>query len=87
MFLWNCGGSDFIDQHYKHIFTDNLKIIRDNKCRKLFTKEPKFQENKTVYFQKAKLNILSGLNEPVEVWYIKHGHYKNLFNEWKSNTF
>ena len=59
----------------------NLTIIRDNKFTKLFTKRPKHQEIKTISFNKFKLHIIVGLNEPIKT---KNGYEKkNLCNEWK----
>ena len=28
---------------------------------------------------------IAGLNDSFETWHNKHGHDKNLFNEWKCN--
>ena len=41
-----CEGSPFIDKDHKHIITGNLKIIKNNKLRKLFCKGPKYRQNK-----------------------------------------
>ena len=62
----NYEGSEFINHHHKNSLTSNLKIIRDDKLRKLFTKRPKYQDNKTTYFEKVKLLIIAGLNEPIK---------------------
>ena len=83
---YNSEGSEFIYQHHKHIFTGNLKILRDNKLRKLFVKRPRYQEKKTIYFEKAKLVIIADLNESIESRCIKDGYDKNLFTEWKPNV-
>lgn len=74
----NWEVSEFID--HKHILTCNLKIIQDNNFKKLFTKGPKHRENKTMPFEKAKLETTSGLIEFIETWCSKHDHDKNLFN-------
>lgn len=48
------------------------------KFRKLFTQWPKYRENKTISFAKAKLDITAGLNESTETWCTKHGYEKIL---------
>ena len=49
-------------------------------------KEPKYRQNRKFFYEKAKVDIVAGLNESIEAaWCIKHDHAKNLFNEWKSN--
>ena len=82
----NYEGSEFINHDHKNSLTSNLKIIRDDKLRKLFTKRPKYQENKTTLFEKVKLLIIAGLNEPIKTC-INHDYVINLFNEWKSKAF
>lgn len=62
---------------------NNLKIIRDNKLRKLFTKGRKYRKNKAICFGKDTFDIIAGLNEPIEAWCIIYGNGNNFFNEWK----
>ena len=61
--------------------TDNLKITRDQKLRKVFTKMFICRENKIILFEKAKLDITSGMNESIESWCTGHGYSGNVFNE------
>ena len=51
----NYVGSEF----RKHILTSNLKNMRKNKLRKLFIKGPKYRENKTISFEKARLDFIA----------------------------
>ena len=73
----NYEGCEFIDQHHKHILNDNLKIIKNNKLRRLLTKGPEHRESKTTSFEKAKFDIIADLKE--------YAQDKNLSGEWKSN--
>ena len=38
----NCKDSPFKDDHHGHIISGDLRIITDNKLRKIFSKGPKF---------------------------------------------
>ena len=66
-----------IDQHHKHILAGNLRIIRDNNLKKLSSKESEYGENKTLSFEKIKLDIFAALNGSVETWCTKRGYDKN----------
>ena len=81
-----CEGSPFIDKDHNHIITGNLKIIHNNKLRKLFSKGPKYRENKSFSFEKAKSNIIAGLNTCIESWCDKHGTTTSAFSEWKQQV-
>ena len=39
------------------------------------------RENKIILFEKAKLDISSGMNESIESWCTGHGYSGNVFNE------
>ena len=43
---WNCKNysDEFMDKNRGHVLTGNLKIIQNNKLRKIFSKGPKFRE-------------------------------------------
>ena len=80
----NCAQSEFKDKHHQHILTGNLQIIEHNKLRKLFHKGPKYRETKPLNWEKARNNILDGLNNCVSNWCNKNGYNENIFNEWKN---
>ena len=40
----NCLNSNYRDQHHNHIVTGDLRIVENNKLRKIFTYGPKFRE-------------------------------------------
>ena len=80
----NCAGSQYIDRHHHHILTGNLNIIENNKLRNLFQKGPKFRESKPIDWEKARTNILTGVNSCIKDWCYKHGYNEVIFNEWKA---
>ena len=47
-------GTPFVDKVHNRIVKDNLKIIRNNKLRKLFSEGPKYRENRITDYQKAR---------------------------------
>ena len=53
-------GSEFIDQHHKHILSSNFKNIRDNKL----TRDLNIEKTR---------DIIADLDESNEAWYTKHG--------------
>lgn len=62
-FLCEYRGSPFVDKYRSHIITGNLKIISKVKLLKRFSKGPKYRENRTVDFEKAKGNRFTGIKK------------------------
>lgn len=77
-----CDNSPFVDKHHKHIISGDLRIISNNVLRKIFTKGPKYRQNKPVNLEKAKCCILNGLEDCVDTFCNKHDIHKSVFNEW-----
>jgi len=48
-----CSESNFCDPHHGHIVTGDLRIIENNKLRKLLSKGPNYRENKTINYSKC----------------------------------
>ena len=44
----NRAGSGFIDKDHQHPVTGKLRIIENNKLRKVFTKGPKYRETNDI---------------------------------------
>ena len=68
----NCGSSPLKDSFYGHIITGGLRIVKDNKLRKLFTKVQKYQESRKIDFGLANENI-NDTEECISTWNQKHG--------------
>ena len=75
----NSDGSSYGDKHYKHILAGDLRIIKNNVLRKLFTKRTQFKEDKPINFDKAKSCILTALEEYIQNWCNKNGVNKFFF--------
>ena len=57
----------------------DLRIIRNNKLKKLVTKGPKYREPTNISWDKANSSIVDGLNETVEHLSNKYGINKVQF--------
>ena len=79
----NCANSPFADKHHNHIITGDLKIVENNKLRKLLSKGPNHREPVAIDFDKAKEEILSGIETLVTNWAKKAQVDKRLFNGWR----
>ena len=53
-----CKGSGFIEKDHRYIVTGDLRIVENNKLRKLFTKGAKYRENNNILCEKAKFIII-----------------------------
>ena len=60
----------------------DLRIVQNNKLRKLFSKGPKFREAKTLDFDLAKTAIFDGVSKFVEEWSEKHALSKEVLTPW-----
>lgn len=58
-----CVNSSFKDSDHGQIVTGDLKVIKDSKVKKLFSKGPKYLEPKKIDFDKAWKNIVNGVED------------------------
>ena len=58
-----CEHSLFIDPNHKHIITGDLRIVGNSKLWKLLTKHPKYREARLTNFNKAFVEITTGLDK------------------------
>ena len=79
----SCRDSSFVDIDHGHIVTGDLRIIQNNKLRKLFVKGPKYREPSLIDFSKAKQCINNGLREFITSNCKKLKIVKGEFSEWK----
>ena len=80
----DCAGSPFVDPDHNHILTGDLNIVSDSKLRGLIAKGPKYREPLPFSFDKAKAEILLGLDNCIETWSSKTKLSNVLFQDWKS---
>lgn len=79
----SCNGSPFVDRHHGHILTGDLRIVKNNKLRKLIIKGPKYRENKGISWNKTKSSIKNSINDYIKAWCDKNGCNEQLFHQWK----
>ena len=58
----SCSDSPFIDNHHQHVLTGDLRIVNNNKLRKLFMKGPNFREPKQINFNNCFTEIETALD-------------------------
>jgi len=79
----DCLNSPFIDLDHNHILTGDLNIISDSKLKGLVAKGPKYREPLPFSLDKAKAEILLGLDNCIDTWSSKTKLSKALFHDWK----
>ena len=62
-----------MDKDHNLVVTVNLKIIMNNKLRKLFSKGPKYREGGTADYRKAKESIVPMIKSCILSWCNKRG--------------
>ena len=62
LFPCSCLESEYTDPHHGHVVTGDLRIIKNDKLRKLFSKGPNYREKKTVNYQKCMNEIVKSLD-------------------------
>ena len=58
----DCESSEFCDPHHGHILTGDLRVIDNQKLRKLVSRGPNFREPKMINWGHCKTEIKSGLD-------------------------
>jgi len=80
----NCESSPFNDVDHGHVITGDLKIVQNNKLRKLLAKGPKFRENESINWKQSKESISKGLRDAIDSWTDLEGINKSAFVGWKN---
>ena len=78
----NCSSSSFTDKHHGHIVSGDLRIVQNNKLRKLFTRGPKYRESKQIDWKKARIKILDGVKECATKFCSDNKLHKNVLSDW-----
>ena len=78
-----CHQSPFLNHDHNHIITGNLEIVTDSKLRNLIAKGPKFREPGQFSYEKAKDEILKGIDNCIKSWSNKTGITLDVFRDWK----
>ena len=82
----HCADSCFIDKYQGYILTLDLRIIRNNKLIKFFTKRPKYRESISVNIRGARSEPILSLNIYVDNWCTESGIQKSSLSKWKQNV-
>ena len=59
----DCHESEFIDGQHGHVVTGDLRIIQNDKLRKLISKGPNYREPKTINWKKCRDVIAEGVTQ------------------------
>ena len=78
----NCKNSPFVDPNHGHILTGDLRIVKNNKLRKLLCKGPKYREPNSINWTKCKSEIKNSLVNFSSNWCNKKGIPTTSFLEW-----
>ena len=62
--------------------TGDLRIIRNNVLRKLFSKGPKYKKVRPTHLERVKGCILEGLDNCILSWCYENSFDKSFFSEW-----
>ena len=62
----DCQNSNFCDPHHKHIVSGDLRIVSNEKLRKLLSKGPNYREPKTLNYRKCKQSIESSITSNID---------------------
>ena len=76
-----CNNSAIADRYHKHTVTGDLRIIRNNVLRKLFSKGPKYKKVRPIHLERVKGCILEGLDNCILSWCYENSFDKSFFSE------
>lgn len=78
----SCARSPFRDKHHGHVISGDLRIVTNNKLRKLLSKGPKFRESKNVDLDVAQTAVLEGISKFRDDWSERHKFSKEILTPW-----
>ena len=78
----HCANSPFRDKYHGHIISGDLRLVEDNKLRKLFTKGPKYREKKFIDWEAVESDLLASVKECASSWCEKNKKNLLTLKEW-----
>ena len=81
----DCETSIFCDPDHKHVITGDLRLVKNNKLRKLMTKGPNYREPRSLNFSKAFHEISDSLTTFIRNNTIKYNMNESDFQSWKES--
>ena len=79
----DCQQSAFVNSDHGHVISGDLNIVNDVKLRHLISKGPKYREPLPFSYAKAKLDIMTVIENCIDDWSMKEGIPKAAFLDWK----
>ena len=76
------ADSTFIDNDHQYIVTRDLRMVRNNNLRKLFTMGPTYGKTNDIPWGKAKFTIIEWLYDYIDTRCSKHGSDISVLLEW-----
>ena len=64
----SCENSPFSDRNHKPIISGDLRLVKNNQLRKLFTKGPKYRERKMINWDTIQHLMLESVKECAKSW-------------------
>ena len=80
----DCEHSSFVNGHHGHVMSGDLNIVQDRKLRTLLAKGPKYREPLPFSCDRAKDEILVGLDACIDSWSSKANVDKVVFRDWRN---
>ena len=80
----DCQSSEFCDPHHKHIVSGDLRVVSNQKLRKLLSKGPNYREPRTLNYNKCKKEINTTLLLAIDSLSVKYHLEKEDFTSWKN---
>ena len=75
--------SPFKDKDHGHIITGDLRIVTNNKLRKIISKGPKYRLPMSIKWDQAKTSLINSINNLIEELSNKLGISNAAFTQWK----
>ena len=80
----SCSDSPFVDKHHGHIVSGDLRLIENNRLRKLFAKGPKYRERKLVNWKLSEEKLTHAVKEYAKSWCDKQKMSIQVLTPWIS---
>ena len=80
------SSSPFKDSFHGHIISGDLRLVENNKLRKLFTKGPKYRERKFVDWDTIESDITNSIKECAKKWCEKNNQNSVVLDGWVSTV-
>ena len=81
---YNCTTSPFTDPNHERIVSGAIRIVQNNKLRKLLCKGSKYRQPVSINFSNCKTEIKNSLTKFSSDWSNKKGVSVKCFTQWIS---